>query len=167
MKFLIRTRMHYGKDRKVEFTTEPQLIGQVTRYRTDSLEEIKTMRQATQAIKDCLAEEGIRLYFYPEKFIDKDPVQRYLDDVKYYTPPAVVNAVKGGEIDLLKGERVVEGESLNKVLQNPPFERVGYVPPTEKQFAAIKARLNAAENMARSYKKQLDEVKRKFYTGVE
>lgn len=166
MKFLIRTRMHYGEGRKVEFVTEPQLIGQVTRYKTDTVEEISTMRQATQAIKDCLAEEGIRLYFYPEKYFDKDPVQRYLDDVKYYTPPAVAKGVKG-EIDLLKGERVAEGNPQNQVLRNPPFERVGYVPPTEKQFAAIKARLNAAENMARNFKKQLDDVKRKFYTGVK
>lgn len=157
MKLAIKTCKHFGS-RMAQFRDEIQFEATVTRYSTDTNEEIAAFRQAVAAIKDALRDEGLRIFFRPEKVLE------IAEDKAYHTPKAIAQFAKQQqEIDLLKADKPIEGESLNAILANPPL--VPYKPPTEAQFRAIKARLEVAEKQARGWKKGYEELKAKIYHG--
>lgn len=157
MKLEIKTRKHFG-GRMARFRTEVQFEARVTRYSTDTNEETAAFRQAVAAIKDALQEEGQRIFFRPEKVLE------IVEDKAYHTPEAIAQFAKQQqEIDLLKADKPIEGESLNAILANPPL--APYKPPTEAQFRAIKARLEVAEKQAREWKKGYEALKAKIYHG--
>lgn len=70
MKLAIKTRKHFGS-RMAQFRDEIQFEATVTRYATDSVEEISALRQAAEAIKDALRDEGLRIFFRPERVLDR------------------------------------------------------------------------------------------------